>query len=102
MDHEAPRRAADLPVPPPPDEGFVGSHHASAMIPPRLSRIASTDAREQMAELVSAVAFGGARIILQRHGRDVAAIVSIEDLRKLGVRLGREIPAWPGSRDRVT
>lgn len=60
----------------------------------RLSRIASSDAREQLAELVNAVAYGSQRIILQRHGKDVAALVSIEDLRRLGVRIPRDIPDW--------
>ena len=64
------------------------------MSPARLSRIATTDAREHLAELVNAVAYGGSRIILQRHGRNVAALVSIEDLQRLGVRIGRELPAW--------
>jgi prevent-host-death family protein len=60
----------------------------------RLARITTTDAREEMAELVNGVAFGGARIVLQRHGRNVAALVSIDDLKKLGVRVGRDIPEW--------
>jgi prevent-host-death family protein len=60
----------------------------------RLASIASTDAREHLADLVNAVAFGGQRIILQRHGRNVAAIVSIEDLKRLGVRVPRDVPSW--------
>ena len=65
----------------------------------RLVRITTTDAREEMAELVNGVAYGGARIVLQRHGRNVAALVSIDDLKKLGVRVGREIPVWSRSGD---
>lgn len=68
------------------------------MSKPRLARIASTDAREQLAELVNAVAYGGARIILQRHGKDVAALVSIDDLQRLGVRIGRDTARWQESR----
>lgn len=60
----------------------------------RLVRITTTDAREEMAELVNGVAFGGARIVLQRHGRNVAALVSIDDLKKLGVRVSKDIPEW--------
>ena len=60
----------------------------------RLARITTTDAREEMADLVNGVAYGGARIILQRHGRNVAALVSIDDLKRLGVRVGRDIPTW--------
>ncbi len=61
----------------------------------RLSRIATSDAREQLAELVNAVAYGGACIVLQRHGKDVAALVSLADLQALGLRVGRDVPAWP-------
>jgi prevent-host-death family protein len=61
---------------------------------PRLARIATSDAREQLAELVNAVAYGGSRVILQRHGKDVAALVSIEDLRRLGVRIPQDLPQW--------
>jgi len=64
----------------------------------RLARIATTEAREELAELVNAVAYGGARIILQRHGRDVAALVSMEDLERLGVELSATVPRWTSSR----
>jgi prevent-host-death family protein len=60
----------------------------------RLARIATSDAREHLAELVNAVAYGGARIVLQRHGKNVAALVSIEDLQRLGVRIPRDLPDW--------
>lgn len=60
----------------------------------RLARIATTDAREELAELVNAVAYGGARIVLQRHGKDVAALVPLADLARLGIRLTSEIPRW--------
>ncbi len=65
----------------------------------QIARIPTTDAREQLAELVNAVAYGGRRIILQRHGKDVAALVSMEDLRRLGVRVTRDIAQWPGTAD---
>lgn len=60
----------------------------------RLARIATSDAREDLAELVNEVAYGGARIILQRHGKDVAALVSLKDLERMGVRLTGKIPMW--------
>lgn len=69
--------------------------HPPSMPPRPLARIATTEVREQLADLVNAVAFGGARIVLRRHGRDVAALVSIADLEELGVRLGRDVPVWP-------
>jgi prevent-host-death family protein len=65
------------------------------MSPHPLARVATTDVREKLADLVNAVAYGNARIVFQRHGRDVAALVSIEDLKQLGVRLGRDVPEWP-------
>lgn len=60
-----------------------------------LSRIASSEAREELAELINAVAWSGTRIILQRHGKNVVALVSMDDLKKLGVRLPKNIPIWP-------
>jgi len=71
-----------------------GSPSPSCMKTERLARIATSDAREDLAELVNEVAYGGARIILQRHGKDVAALVSLNDLERLGVRLTGKIPMW--------
>ncbi len=42
-----------------------------------------TDARAQLAELVNRVVFGGERIVLTRHKKPVAAIVSAEDYELL-------------------
>lgn len=71
-----------------------GSPSIPHMKTERLARIATSDAREDLAELVNEVAYGGARIILQRHGKDVAALVSLADLERLGVRLTGKIPMW--------
>ena len=46
-----------------------------------MARIAATDARIAFAEIVNKVAFGGERIRLHRHGKDVAAIVPVADLQ---------------------
>lgn len=48
-----------------------------------MSRIAASEARLQFAEVLNKVAYGGARILLHRHGKDVAAIVPVEDLELL-------------------
>ncbi|MBA3343420.1 MAG: type II toxin-antitoxin system Phd/YefM family antitoxin [Gemmatimonadaceae bacterium] len=48
-----------------------------------MTRIPASEARLQFAEVVNKVAFGGERILLHRHGKDVAAIVPVEDLRLL-------------------
>ena len=46
-----------------------------------MTRIAATEARTDFADIVNKVAFGGERIRLHRHGKDVAALVPIKDLR---------------------
>lgn len=46
-----------------------------------MTRIPASEARLQFAEVINKVAFGGERIRLQRHGKDVAAVVPIDDLR---------------------
>ena len=48
-----------------------------------MTRIPASEARLQFAEIVNKVAFGGERILLHRHGKDVAAIVPVEDLQLL-------------------
>jgi len=48
-----------------------------------MTRIAASEAREQLATILNEVAFGGARILLHRHGKDVAALVPIEDFELL-------------------
>ena len=48
-----------------------------------MSRIPASEARLQFAEMVNKVAFGGERIVLHRHGKDVAAVVPMEDLELL-------------------
>jgi prevent-host-death family protein len=47
------------------------------------SEIAVTQAREDLADLVNRVAYGSERIVLTRHGKPVAALVSREDLALL-------------------
>jgi prevent-host-death family protein len=42
-----------------------------------------SDARKELSELVNRASYGGERILLRRNGREVAAIVSPEDLRLL-------------------
>jgi prevent-host-death family protein len=55
-----------------------------------MTKITASRLREDLASTINKVAFGRERIILQRNGKDVAALVSIEDLtllRKLEDRL---------------
>lgn len=42
-----------------------------------------TQARAELAELVSRVGYSGERIVLTRHGRALAALVPVEDLEAL-------------------
>lgn len=48
-----------------------------------MEKISVTKARVLIADIVNKVAFGKKRVILNRAGKDVAAIISIEDLRLL-------------------
>ena len=48
-----------------------------------MSRLPASKAREDFSDTVSRVAFTKERVILHRRGKDVAAIVPIEDLRLL-------------------
>lgn len=59
---------------------------------------AFSEARSELTEIVNHVAFGNDRYILTRNGKDVAAIISIEDLMmlealedKLDVETARQI-----------
>jgi prevent-host-death family protein len=48
-----------------------------------VNRIAASKAREQLAEILNDVAGRGDRVILHRHGKDVAAVISVDDLALL-------------------
>jgi prevent-host-death family protein len=49
----------------------------------RPERVSFVAARRRLAELANRVAYGRERIILTRHGRPVAAVVPLVDLRRL-------------------
>ena len=49
----------------------------------QMTRLAASEVRHQFAEVVNQVAFGGERVVLHRHGKDVAAIVPVADLELL-------------------
>ncbi len=70
-----------------------------------MSRIAASEAREKFATILNEVAFGGERVLLHRHGKDVAAFVPIEDLEllealedKMDLETARRALAEKGSR----
>ncbi len=45
-------------------------------------RLAVLEARDNFAEILHRVAYGGARFIVHRYGKELAAIVPVEDLRE--------------------
>lgn len=47
------------------------------------ARISATVIRDDLANVANRVAFGGERIILERRGKDVAALVPMDDLALL-------------------
>ena len=53
-----------------------------------VTAISVADARSDLAELLNRVAYGKERLVITRHGREIAAIVPVEDL-KLADRLRR-------------
>lgn len=68
-------------------------------------RMAASKVREAISETLDRVAFHGERIVLQRHGKDEAALVSLADLELLealedhqDVTAAREALAEPGVR----
>ncbi|HMA47808.1 MAG TPA: type II toxin-antitoxin system Phd/YefM family antitoxin [Frankiaceae bacterium] len=65
-----------------------------------------TQARGELSDLVSRVAFSGERVTLTRHGKAVAALVSAADLARLealeeeppfGMSAARHDPVPPGA-----
>ena len=48
-----------------------------------MTRIPATAVRDAFSDTVNRVAFKGERIVLERHGKAVAALVSVEDLELL-------------------
>jgi prevent-host-death family protein len=48
-----------------------------------MTRIAATAVRDNLSDTLNRVAYQHERIVLRRHGKDVAAIVPIEDLAVL-------------------
>jgi prevent-host-death family protein len=48
-----------------------------------MTRVSTSDVRKDFSEAVNRVSYGHERIVLQRRGKDIAAIVPIEDLELL-------------------
>jgi prevent-host-death family protein len=48
-----------------------------------MAELSITEARETLAEIVNRVAYQGERVVLHRHGKAVAALISAADLKRL-------------------
>ena len=48
-----------------------------------VNRVPASKAREKLADILSDVSARGDRVILHRHGKDVAAVISMDDLALL-------------------
>jgi prevent-host-death family protein len=48
-----------------------------------METVTVAEARRRLAEVVAKVGPGGKRVLLERHGKPVAAMISVEDLKKL-------------------
>jgi prevent-host-death family protein len=46
-------------------------------------RIPTSQVRHELAEILNRVAYQGERVVLKRNGRDVAALISLDDLKRL-------------------
>jgi prevent-host-death family protein len=46
-------------------------------------RISASQARASFAEAINRASFAGERTVIRRHGKDVAAVVAVEDLKIL-------------------
>jgi len=48
-----------------------------------MTHCAVADARRDLSEILNRVVFGGERVVITRHGKDIAAIISSKDLEAL-------------------
>ena len=48
-----------------------------------MTRVSTTKARHDFAETINKVAYGGDRVVLHRRGKDLVALVPVEDLEFL-------------------
>jgi prevent-host-death family protein len=48
-------------------------------------KISTAEARSQFADVINQVAYGGVRIVLTKHDKEVAAVIPIADLEKLAL-----------------
>ncbi|MCI0585502.1 MAG: type II toxin-antitoxin system Phd/YefM family antitoxin [Planctomycetes bacterium] len=70
-----------------------------------MARLTVTDARANLAEALNRVAYGKERLVVRRRGKDLAAMIPVEDLRLLeeledraDARAARKALAEPGGK----
>jgi prevent-host-death family protein len=63
-----------------------------------MADLSISEARDTLAEIINRVVYGGERIILRRHGKKVAALVSARDLERLAKLENRQHPPSRPSR----
>lgn len=54
-----------------------------------MAKISTVQAREQFSDVINRAAYGKERIVLTRRGKDLAAVVPIEDIKTLEALEGR-------------
>jgi prevent-host-death family protein len=54
-----------------------------------MRRVSTAEAKAKLSELIGTVAYGQARVVIQRRGRPVAALVGIPDLATLEQNEGK-------------
>ena len=48
-----------------------------------MTEMSAAKVREMFGETLNRVGFGGGRVVIRKHGKPIAALVSLEDLRVL-------------------
>ena len=48
-----------------------------------VKRVSAASAKAHLSELTAEVAYGGERVIIERHGKPIAALVSVDELELL-------------------
>lgn len=51
--------------------------------PPPAADVPTAEARRNLSDILNRVAYGKERVVVTRHGKELAAIVPVEDLRLL-------------------
>ena len=57
-----------------------------------MADLSISEARDSLAEIVNRVAYQGERVVLRRHGKAVAALVSAADLERLAALENQKLP----------